>query len=259
MLLCIDVGNTNTALGLYPDEPGRGPELTRLWRMRTVPAITADELALQLRGLLGEYADRITGVAALSTVPTVRHELREMLSGYYASLPTVLVEPGVRTGVALHVDSPRELGADRLVNTLAARELFGTACIVVDFGTSTNIDVISADGKFLGGAIASGVTISLDALAMRTATLHKVELVRPRAVIGRNTVECLQSGMLYGFAGQVDGIVGRIKTELGLDEVTVVATGGLAGLLVGETAVIDRHVPELTLYGLRLVFERNRG
>lgn len=260
MLLCIDVGNTNTALGLYPDEdPGASPELTAYWRMRTVSAITADELALKLRGLLGEYAERITGVAALSTVPTVQHELRTVLAEYYAGVPTVLVEPGVRTGVALHVDSPKELGADRVVNTLAARTLFGTACIVVDFGTSTNVDVISADSQFLGGAIAPGVTISLDALAARTATLRKVELISPRSVIGRNTVECLQSGMLYGFAGQVDGIVGRFRECLDTPELNVVATGGLAELLVTETRSIEHHVPELTLYGLRLVFERNRA
>ncbi|GAA0510604.1 type III pantothenate kinase [Saccharopolyspora subtropica] len=267
MLLAIDVGNTNIVLGLY----AVGPEvadaelsttLVRDWRMRTEPRMTADEMALTMRGLLGDHADRITGIAALSTVPALLRELRVMLDRYWSKLPRVVVEPGVRTGVPLLVDNPKEVGADRVINTLAAHHLFATNCVVVDFGTSTNIDVISAKGEFLGGAFAPGIEISLDALAARAAQLRKVELVRPRSVIGKNTVECLQSGILFGFAGQVDGLVRRIVAELETSHggpTTVLATGGLAPLVVSESTTIDHHVPDLTLLGLRLVFARNFG
>jgi type III pantothenate kinase len=186
--------------------------------------------------------------------------LRLMLDRYWASLPRVIVEPGVRTGVPLHYDNPREVGADRIVNTLAAYTLYGGPAIVVDFGTSTNFDVISARGEFLGGALAPGIEISVDALAARAAQLVKVQLVRPRSVIGKSTVEALQSGLLFGFAGQVDGLVGRITAELAPaadSEVVVVATGGLAPLLIAESKTITCHAPDLTLQGLRMVYERN--
>ncbi|HEV2782657.1 MAG TPA: type III pantothenate kinase [Actinophytocola sp.] len=260
MLLAIDVGNTNIALGLYAGQ-GEHATLVRDWRMRTDARITADELALTMRGLLGDRADDVTGVAALSTVPAVLRELRVMLGRYYHAVPRVIVEPGVRTGVPLLVDNPKEVGADRVINTLAAHHLHSTACVVVDFGTSTNIDVISAKGEFLGGVFAPGIEISVDALAARAAALRKVELVRPRSVIGKNTVECLQSGILYGFAGQVDGLVRRITAELErtmhAGPVTVIATGGLAPLVIDESETIAHHRPDLTLLGLRLVFERN--
>lgn len=256
MLLAIDVGNTNIALGLY-----QGETLVQDWRMRTDATMPADELSLTMRGLLGEHFGRITGVSALSTVPAVLRELRVMLGRYYRAVPKVIVEPGVRTGVPLLVDNPKEVGPDRVVNTLAAHHLHRTACVVVDFGTSTNIDVISAKGEFLGGVFAPGIEISVDALAARAAALRKVELVRPRSVIGKNTIECLQSGILYGFAGQVDGLVRRIVDELerttGATEPTVIATGGLAPLVVDESETIAHHRPDLTLLGLRLVFERN--
>lgn len=257
MLLTVDVGNTNIVLGLYS---GRGDDakLVGDWRMRTDARMTADELALTMRGLLGSLADSVTGISALSTVPAVLRELRVMLARYYPRLPKIVVEPGVRTGVALLVDNPKEVGADRLVNTLAAHHLHDTACVVVDFGTSTNVDAISAKGEFLGGAFAPGIEISVDALASRAAALRKVELAPPRSVIGKNTVECLQSGILYGFAGQVDGLVKRIVRELSPDgPVAVIATGGLAPLVVAESETITEHVPDLTLLGLRLVFERN--
>ena len=252
MLLAIDVGNTNIVLGLYS-----GTELVGDWRMRTDAQMTADELALTMRGLLGAHADSVTGVSALSTVPAVLRELRVMLSRYYPHVPKVVVEPGVRTGVPLLVDNPREVGADRLVNTLAAHHLHPTACVVVDFGTSTNVDAISAKGEFLGGAFAPGIEISVDALAARAAQLRKVELIAPRSVIGKNTVECLQSGIVYGFAGQVDGLVRRIVKELAGDgPVAVLATGGLAPLVISEAETITEHVPDLTLLGLRLAYER---
>ncbi|PRW62385.1 type III pantothenate kinase [Actinopolyspora mortivallis] len=274
MLLAIDVGNTNIVLGLYEDDPDDGSEqgsgsarrpkararLVRDWRMRTEPRMTADELAFTMRGLLGDYADRITGISALSTVPTLLRELRVMLGRNWSEVPRVVVEPGIRTGVPLLVDNPKEVGADRVINTLAAHHLYSTNCVVVDFGTSTNIDAISAKGEFLGGAFAPGVEISLDALASRAAQLRKVELVRPRSVIGKNTVECLQSGLLFGFAGQVDGLVRSIVAELEETHggpTTVLATGGLAPLVIGESQTISHHVPELTLLGLRLVFDRN--
>jgi type III pantothenate kinase len=259
VLLCVDVGNTNIVLGLY-EGWGAAATLVRDWRMRTDARMTADELALTMRGLLGEHADQVTGVSGLSTVPAVLRELRVMISRYYADVPKVIVEPGVKTGVPLLIDNPREVGGDRVINTLAAHHLHSTACIVVDFGTSTNIDVISAKGEFLGGVFAPGIEISIDALAARAAQLRKVEVVRPRSVIGKNTVECLQSGILYGFAGQVDGLVRRIVTELRHTEagpVAVIATGGLAPLVLAEAETIEHHVPDLTLLGLRLVYERN--
>ncbi|QWF81446.1 type III pantothenate kinase [Amycolatopsis sp. CA-230715] len=259
MLLTIDVGNTNIVLGLYEGR-GDAAKLRHDWRMRTDAQITADELALTMRGLLGEYAEQVTGISALSTVPAVLRELRAMLGRYYADVPKVVVEPGVRTGVPLLVDNPKEVGADRLANTLAAHHLHPTACVVVDFGTSTNIDAISAKGEFLGGAFAPGIEISVDALADKAAALRKVELVPPRSVIGKSTVECLQSGIVYGFAGQVDGLVKRIVAELtgGADvPVAVLATGGLAPLVLSESDTITEHVPDLTLLGLRLVYERH--
>lgn len=259
MLLCIDVGNTNIGLGLFSG-PDDDATLLHDWRMRTDARMTADELALSMRGLLGEHADQVTGVSALSTVPAVLRELRVMLDRYYGHLPHVIVEPGVRTGVPLLIDNPREVGADRVINTLAAHYLHATTCIVVDFGTSTNIDVISARGEFLGGVFAPGIEISIDALASRAAQLRKVEVARPRSVVGKNTVECLQSGIVYGFAGQVDGLVRRIVDELrptSPGPVTVIATGGLAPVVLAESDTIDHYVPELTLLGLRLVFERN--
>lgn len=258
MLLTVDVGNTNIVLGLYS---GRGDQaqLVGDWRMRTDARITADELALSMRGLLGDYADEVTGISALSTVPAVLRELRVMLSRYYPRVPKIVVEPGVRTGVPLLVDNPKEVGADRLVNTLAAHHLHDTACVVVDFGTSTNVDAISARGEFLGGAFAPGIEISVDALASRAAALRKVEFSAPRSAIGKSTVECLQSGILYGFTGQVDGLVHRIVRELesSAGPVAVLATGGLAPLVLGESEMITEHVPHLALLGLRLVFERN--
>ena len=250
MLLAIDVGNTNTVLGLFDRDL-----LVRSWRTKTDARTTGDELALTYRGLL-EGCDPVSGIALCSTVPAVLREMRGMLAHYFDDVPTVIVEPGTKTGVPVLTDNPKEVGADRIVNTIAAHHLHGGPSIVVDFGTSTNLDVVSEKGEFLGGALAPGIEISLDALAARAAQLRKVELVRPRSAIGKNTVEALQSGALYGFAGQVDGLVDRICEELG--EVTaVIATGGLAPIVVPESLTITHHEPDLTLIGLRLVFEKN--
>lgn len=249
MLLAIDVGNTNTVLGLFA-----GDDLAESWRIKTDARTTADEMVLIFRGLLQDHP--VTGIALCSTVPAVLLEMRRMLERSYGAVPTVIVEPGTRTGVPVLTDNPKEVGADRIVNTLAAHTLYGGPSIVVDFGTSTNLDVVSVRGEFLGGALAPGIEISIEALASRAAQLRKVELVRPRSVIGKNTVEALQSGALYGFAGQVDGLVRRIVAETG-PVTAVIATGGLAPIVVPESETITVHEPDLTLIGLRLVYERN--
>lgn len=251
MLLTVDVGNTNTVLGLFEDH-----HLVHSWRIKTDHRATADEMALVFRGLLTD-APTVTGIALCSTVPSVLHEMRTMLSRYWGDVRSVIVEPGTKTGVPLLTDNPREVGADRIVNTLAAHHLFGGPAIVVDFGTSTNLDVVSAKGEFLGGALAPGIEISLDALTARAAQLRKVELVRPRSVIGKNTVEALQSGALYGFAGQVDGLVDRITAELGGEVAAVIATGGLAPIVIAESRTITHHEPDLTLIGLDLIHAKN--
>lgn len=258
MLLTIDVGNTQTVLGLF-----EGKEVVEHWRVATDARRTADELAVVLSGLLAQSevmnGSQVSGIAVCSTVPSVLHEMREMFRRYYAEVPAVVVQPGVRTGVPIHMDNPKEVGSDRIVNALAAVYLYGGPCVVVDFGTATTFDAVSEKGEYLGGAIAPGIEISVDALGARGAQLFKVELTRPRSVIGKNTSEALQSGILYGFAGQVDGIIGRMARELADDpgEVTVVATGGLAPLVATEAASIHAHEPWLTLIGLRLVYERN--
>ena len=252
MLLAVDVGNTNTVLGLFT-----GEELVRSWRITTHARATGDEMALTFRGLLDEQPE-ITGLVLCSTVPSVLHELRPMLSSFFHEIPVVIVEPGTKTGVPILTDNPKEVGADRIVNTLAAHQQFGGPCIVVDFGTSTNLDVVSAHGEFLGGALAPGIDISLEALSAKAAQLRKVEVVRPRSPIGKNTVEALQSGAVFGFAGQVDGLVDRIIEEIG-PVTAVVATGGLASVVIGESETITHHDPHLTLTGLRMVFERNVG
>lgn len=256
MLLTIDIGNTQTVLGLF-----NGDSLDHTWRLATYDTRTADELAVLITSLLAQHdtAGRVSGIALCSTVPAALHEMRQMCTRYYDGLPVVVVEPGVRTGVPILTDNPKEVGSDRIVNSLAAATLYGGPAIVVDFGTATTFDAVSDKGEYLGGAIAPGIEISVEALGARGAQLRKVELARPRSVVGRNTVEALQSGILYGFTGQVDGIVHRMAIELSddPDSVTVIATGGLAPLVIDESEAIDEHDPWLTLRGLKLVFERN--
>ena len=254
MLLTIDVGNTNTVIGTF-----LGEDLINSWRVKTDPRSTADEIWLQFKALVEDID--LTGISLCSTVPATLREMRTMLSQYFNEIPTTIVEPGIKTGVPLLVDNPKEIGADRIVNTLAAHTLYGGPAIVVDFGTSTNLDVVSPKGEFLGGALAPGIEISVDALAQRAAQLRKVELIKPRSVIGKNTVEALQSGTIYGFAGQVDGLVTRIASELEREyktRPTVIATGGLAPLIFGVADTLDEHEPDLTLIGLRLIHERNK-
>lgn len=259
MLLTIDVGNTNTVLCVFD-----GEEVIEHWRIATDPVRTADELAVIMQGLLSQSplpaGSKLDGIALCSTVPSVLHEMREMFRRYHADIPAVIVEPGVKTGVSVRMDNPKEVGTDRIMNTVAAAHLYGGPAIVVDFGTSTNFDAVSAKGEFVGGAIAPGIEISVDALSRRAAQLLKVELARPGRVIGKNTVEALQSGIIYGFAGQVEGIASRMAAELAPedpDAVTIIATGGLAPLVIDEVKRIDAYEPWLTLIGLRLVYERN--
>ncbi len=259
LLLTIDVGNTNTVLGMFD-----GDQIVEHWRIATDPVRTADEIAVVLGGLLDHSSvvkdPDVTGIALCSTVPSVLHEMRDMCRRYYRDVPALIVEPGVRTGVSVRMDNPKEVGSDRIMNTVAAAHLFGGPAVVVDFGTSTNFDAVSERGEFVGGALAPGIEISVDALTRRAAQLLKVELARPQHVIGKNTVEALQSGIIYGFAGQVEGIARRMAAELAPDDpesVTIIATGGLAPLVIDEVSIIDAHEPWLTLIGLRLVFERN--
>jgi type III pantothenate kinase len=254
-LLCADIGNSHTVLGLRD----RGETLAH-WRVATDERRTADEWAVLVRGLLADSgAPRPDGIAVCATVPAVLHEWRDMLARHFADLRHVVVEPGVRTGIPVLVDNPREVGADRVLNALAAASEHGGPAIVVDFGTATTFDVVSAQGQYVGGAIAPGIEISLEALGRRGAQLRKVELLRPRSVIARNTVEALQSGMLFGVASQVEGLVGRMVAELGADpaDLSVVATGHLAPFVVEECRCFTHHSPWLTLRGLELVFARN--
>lgn len=251
MLLAVDVGNTNIVIGLYDDT-----SLLNSWRIKTDARATADELNLTFKSILNDQP-AISGISLCSTVPAVLTELREMFAKNYSNIKTIIIEPGVKTGVPISIDNPKEVGADRIANSLAVFNRHGGPSVVVDFGTSTNFDVVSEKGEFLGGALAPGIEISLEALASRAAQLRKVELAKPRSVIGKGTVEALQSGALYGFAGQVDGIVNRITKEIGPLK-AVVATGGLAGLVVETSETITHHEPDLTLEGLRLVFEKNR-
>ncbi len=253
MLLAVDAGNTQTVIGLFD-----GARLVSHWRIASNAERTSDEHALLLAQLLDlegiTFEEAVTGIAVSSTVPVLTSALRSMAERWF-DVPVVVLEPGVRSGAAILAENPKEVGSDRVANTVAAFELYGGPTVVVDFGTSTNFDVVSARGEYLGGAIAPGIEISMDALFERAAALRRVELVEPPSVIGRNTVECIQSGVLYGHADLVDGICRRIQAELG--ECTVVATGGLSGLIGSLAEEIDHHEPWLTLQGLRLVFERN--
>jgi type III pantothenate kinase len=274
VLLCIDIGNTQTALALYPSPPdaeaataaaaGR-PEARWTARVHTERRAAADELALTVRGMLGPLLADVDGVAALSTVPALLRELRGMLERHFAGVEHVLVEPGVRTGVPLLVDNPKEVGADRVVQALAAHEQVGGPCVVVVFGTSTTVDAVSASGEFLGGAIAAGVAVSAEALAARAAGLRPVELVAPRSALGRSTVESMQAGLVLGAAAMVDGLVTRLSDEIvakdgqGRRPVAVVASGGLAPVVAPECRTVTHEVPDLTLQGLRAVFVRVRA
>ena len=256
MLLAVDIGNSHTMLGLLTDG-----DVSADWRVATDARHTSDEWAVLLRGLLGAALDEVDGIAVCATVPAVLHEWRDMLARHFADVACLVVEPGVRTGIPVLMDNPREVGTDRILNALAAVHEYGGPAIVVDFGgTATTFDVINAKGQYVGGAISPGIEISLEALGRRGAQLRKVELQRPRTVIAKNTVEALQSGMVFGVASQVEGIVARMTAELGEQppDVHVIATGYLAALVTEECTCFTDHAPWLTLRGLELAFARNR-
>ena len=249
MLLAIDVGNTQTVLGLYDAD-----RLTEQRRLATDGNRTGDELG----ALLGDLVDleSVDGICLSSTVPALIREY-ELFAERWAKAPLLVVEPGVRTGIPVRYDAPHQVGPDRIVNSVAAKDRYGAPCIVVDFGTSTNFDVVSAEGEYVGGVLAPGIEISMEALFARAARLTKVDFAEPPAAIGKTTEQALQSGLVYGFAGQVDRIVEEIRRELGA-EARAVATGGLADLVVPHSRTIELVDPWLTLEGLRLVWELNQ-
>ncbi len=253
MLLAIDVGNTQTVIGLFAEG-----DLIDHWRIATVAERTSDELALvleQLIALSGHEAAVIEGIAVCSGVPRITAELRTMAARYF-DLEALILEPGVKTGMPILYENPKEVGADRIANSVGAYDRYGGPVIVVDFGTANTIDAVSEHGEYLGGAIFPGIEVSLDALFGRAAGLRRVELVAPQHVIGKTTAEAIQSGAVYGFSGQVDALVTRCIAELGA--ATVVATGGLAELIAPHSTTIQHLDPWITLHGLQLIYARNR-
>jgi len=253
MLLAIDVGNTETVLGMF-----HGDELASHWRSSTHEDRTADELALMVNGFLAEEGlslrEDVTGVAIASVVPALTQSLREMVARYLSFAP-VVVEPGTRTGISILYDNPKDVGADRIANAVAAHARFGGPAVVVDFGTATTFDVVSANAEYMGGVIFPGIKVSADALFAAAAKLPRVEIVPPRGVVAKTTVESVQAGLVYGTAGMVDGVIERIAKEIGPP--VVVATGGLAPLVVDHCSSVRHHEPWLTLEGLQLIHERN--
>ncbi len=254
MLLTIDIGNTHVALGLFD-----GTKLAHHWRISTNPYTTSDECTALLSTLFQlshvkahEVTDAIISCVVPPLLPIFERTCSKLLR-----CDALVVGPGIRSGMPIRTDNPREVGADRIVNAVAAYELLGGPCIAIDFGTATSFDCVSERGEFVGGVIFPGVRISLEALVDRASKLSSIEIVRPPSVIGRNTVHTLQSGMLFGYAGMIDTVVERIRGELG-ENAQVVATGGLAHLISTETRTIPRVEPFLTLEGLRLLYERNR-
>lgn len=257
-LLAIDIGNTNVSLGIF-DYASAEAKLVEHWRLSTHRDQTSDEVAIALRSLFehGEVAAEHVGHIIVSSVVPPLLPIWERVSIKLFERAPLVVGPGIRTGMPVRYENPREVGADRIVNAVAAYEMMGGPVIAVDFGTATTFDCVSAQGEYLGGAIFPGIVISMEALFDRAAMLHRVELARPKSVIGKTTTHSLQSGLLYGYAGMVDAMTKRIRAELG-DHARVVATGGLASRIADESRSIDRVEPFLTLEGLRLLFEKNR-
>lgn len=255
MVLVIDVGNTNIVLGIY-----EGRKLLNFWRVKTDEGKTSDEYGMiidRLFSMQGFKLQDIEAVTISSVVPPIMYTLEHMARKYIGKEP-LIVGPGIKTGINIKYDNPKEVGADRIVNAVAAYELYGGPLIIVDFGTATTYCVVSKNGEYLGGAISPGIRISMDALFERTAKLPRVELVKPGMVICKNTVNSIQSGVIYGYVGQVDYIVRRMKKELGEENAKVIATGGLSKLIASESETIDEVNGLLTLEGLRIIYERNR-
>ncbi|HXI13168.1 MAG TPA: type III pantothenate kinase [Thermoanaerobaculia bacterium] len=251
-LLVVDVGNTNVVLGIF-----RGESLVTSWRLSTTRDRTADEYGILVKQLVsGVTSERVDGAIVSSVVPPLNSTMSQMVSKYF-NIDPLFVEPGIKTGLAIQVENPLEVGADRIVNAVATFEIYGGPSIVVDFGTATTFDLVSANAEYQGGVIAPGLTISSEALFARAARLPRVDVRRPPQLIGTNTVAGMQSGIYFGYLGLVDGILARMKQEVP-DLKTVVATGGLAELLAEDSEHIEHLDPELTLKGLKIIYERNR-
>jgi type III pantothenate kinase len=258
VLLVVDIGNTNISIGIFDYESGEGT-LAQHWRISTHREQTSDELSVVLRSLFVQEErshTQVTDVILSSVVPPSQPIWERVCSKLFGRSP-IIVGPGIRTGMPVRYENPREVGADRIVNAVASYELYGGPIIAVDFGTATTFDCISEAGEYLGGVICPGIHVSMEALFDRASKLHRVEIARPRSVIGKTTTDALQSGLLYGYAGMVDSMVGRIQTELG--DARVIATGGLARRIADESEAIEQVVPFLTLEGLRILFEKNRS
>lgn len=251
-LLAADIGNSHTFLGLLD-----GDEVTAHWRVNTDERRTADEWSVLLRGLLAERVDDVTGIAVCATVPAVLHEWREMLERHFGDVTAIVVEPGVKTGIPVLMDNPREVGTDRIVNSLAAATLHGGPAIVVDFGTATTFDVVDFAGTYKGGIIAPGINLSLDALVTAAAKLPRIAIEAPatRSVIGRNTVDQMHVGIFWGYVAMMEGLVARLKAEVGRP-VKVIATGGLAVLFEAHTDLFDQVEPDLTIQGLAMLWAK---
>lgn len=254
MILTMDVGNTNIKTGLFNNR-----EMVQYWRLSTNRNMSSDEYGMVLMNLFSHHnlsADVVTGIMISSVVPQINFTIEHMCRTYFGMEPR-FVSPGIKTGINIKYENPRELGSDRIANAVAAYELYGGPCITIDFGTATNFGVISAKGEFLGGAICPGLKLAAEVLTERTAKLPRFELTKPESVIGRNTVTNMQAGIVYGYIGQINYLIDRMKKELNEPNIKVIATGGLAVLVAGESNVIDVMDGLLTLKGLYLIYEKN--